>query len=409
MRLVAQVKLLTTPEQVDVLKRTLESANAAGEFVSRKAWQTKTFKQYDLHHLCYRDIRAKFGLSAQVAVRVIAKVTNAYKLDRRTKRTFKPTGSIAYDDRILSWRLSDSTVSIWTMEGRLRIPYACGERQRELLQARRGESDLSLFRGMFFLSATCEVEEPQPSDVEGALGVDLGVKNIAVDSDGEIHSASHINNVRHRHRRLRAKLQAQGTRSAKRKLKQLSGKERRFAKDTNHHISKQIVAKAKDTGRAIALEDLSGIRSRVTVRRRQRATLHSWAFYQLRSFVAYKAQRAGIPVVLVDPRNTSRTCPQCGCVDKRNRLSQSAFSCVSCGHSGHADHIAAENIRRAAVNQPNVARDDVKAVSHDAELRRSAVTSHLLRQVVVDLPEELLPASGRCPHLVEILDALRQT
>ena len=114
--------------------------------------------------------------------------------------------------------------------------------------------------------------------------------------------------VRLRHHRLRAKLQAKDTRSAKRKLKRLFGKERRFAKATNHCISKKLVAKAKDTNRAIALEDLSGIRARVTVRSKQRATWHSWAFFQLRSFVTYKALRVGVPVCLVDPRYTSRTC-----------------------------------------------------------------------------------------------------
>jgi IS605 OrfB family transposase len=330
-----------------------------------------------LHHKCYRAVREQFGLSAQVAVRTIAKVADAYKLDRKTKRTFKTTGSIAYDDRILSWRLHDQTVSIWTVNGRLRIPFVCGERQLELLQTRQGESDLVLYKGMFFLSATCEIDEPKPVDVEGTLGIDLGVVNIAVDSDGQVHSASHINNVRHRQRRLRAKLQAKGTRSAKRKLKRLSGKERRFAKDTNHCISKKLVAKAKDTNRAIALEDLGGIRERITVRRAQRATLHSWAFFQLRSFVTYKAKRAGVPVFLVDPRNTSRTCPVCGHIDKANRPSQSKFSCVVCGFAGLADHIAAINIgRRAAVNPPIVARDEAKAVL--TELRQSAVTSQPL-------------------------------
>lgn len=391
MKLIAQVKLLPTPEQSNALKQTIEQANAAGQFVSDFAWETKTFRQYDLHHACYKDIREKFDLSAQVAVRAIAKVADAYRLDRehgllRKHRTFKKTGSIAYDDRILSWRMQDSTVSIWAVNGRLRIPFVCGERQRELLQTRQGESDLGIYRGMFFLSATCEVEEPKPVDVEGALGVDLGVTNIAVDSDGEIHSASHINNVRHRHRRLRTKLQAKGTRSAKRKLKQLSGKERRFAKDVNHRISKQVVAKAKDTNRAIALEDLTGIRSRVTVRRRQRATLHSWSFHQLRGFVQYKAQRAGVLVFLVDPRNTSRTCPVCGCVDKANRPSQSIFSCTACGFAGFADHIAAVNIGRRAVaceskhvNLPNVAYDDAEGgASSRPQLRPSTVTSHPL-------------------------------
>ena len=385
MKLVAQVKLLPTPEQAGALRRTLEQASAACQWVSHTAWETKTFRQYDLHHRCYRLVRDQFGLSAQVAVRVIAKVAHAYKHDRKTKRTFKTTGSIAYDDRILSWRLQDQTVSIWTVNGRLRIPFVGGERQLELLQTRQGESDLGLSTGVFFLSATCEVDEPKPIETEGTLGVDTGVTNIAVDSDGQVHSASHINNARHRQCRLRAKLQAKGTRSAKRKLKRLSGKERRFAKDTNHCISKKLVAKAKDTHRAIALEDLQGIRERVTVRRSQRATLHSWAFYQLRAFVTYKAKRSGVPVILVDPRNTSRTCPACGHVDKANRPSQSKFSCVVCGFAGLADHIAAINIgRRAAVNPPIVARDEAKANSW-LELRQSAVTSHPLKRVVVDI------------------------
>ncbi len=378
MKLVAQVKLLPTPEQADALRRTLEQANTACQFVSNTAWETKTFRQYDLHHKCYRLVRDQFGLSAQIAVRAIAKVAHTYQLDRKTRHTFKPKGSIAYDDRILSWRMQDQTVSIWTVNGRLRIPFVCGERQSELLRTRQGESDLGLCKGMFFLSAACDVDEPKPVDVAGALGVDLGVANIAVDSDGQVHSACHINHVRHRQRRLRAKLQSKGTRSAKRKLRQLSGKERRFAKDTNHCISKKLVAKAKDTNRAIALEDLRGIRARVTVRRKQRATLHSWAFFQLRSFVTNKAKGAGVPVFLVDPRNTSRTCPACGHVDKANRPSQSRFSCVVCGFAGLADHIAAINIgRRAAVNPPIVARDEAKANSL-FELRQSAVTSHLL-------------------------------
>ena len=378
MKLNAQVKLLPTPEQAGALRHTLEQANAACRFVSDTAWETKTFRQYDLHHKCYQSVREQFGLSAQVTVRAIAKVADAYKLDRKTKRTFNTTGSVAYDDRILSWRSQDQTVSIWTVNGRLRIPFVCGERQLELLQTRQGESDLGLYKGIFFLSAACEVAEPKPLDIEGALGVDFGVVNIAVDSDGEVHKASQINNVRHCHRRLRAKLQSKGTRSAKRKLKRLSGKERRFAKDTNHCISKKLVAKAKDTNRAIALEDLEGIRERITVRRVQRAALHSWAFFQLRSIVTYKAKRVGVPVFLVDPRNTSRTCPACGHVDKANRLSQSKFSCVVCGFAGLADHIAAINIgRRAVVNPPIVARDEAKA-SLPLELRQSVVTSHLL-------------------------------
>ena len=236
------------------------------------------------------------------------------------------------------------------------------------------------FREHFFLSATCQIEEPEPIEGKGVLGIDLGVVNIAVDSDGTIYSGKTINHVRYRHRRLRSKLQKKGSRSAKRLLKKLSGKESRFAKDVNHTLSKQVVKLSQGTQRDIAIEDLNGIRERITARRDQKATLHSWSFYQLRAFLEYKARLAGINVIPVDPRNTSRTCPECGCVDKRNRPSQSVFSCLACGFSGFADHIAARNIASGAVvNPPNVARDEAKAIGMFAvpmELRLSAVTSH---------------------------------
>jgi len=223
------------------------------------------------------------------------------------------------------------------------------------------------------------VAEPTHQDVTDVLGIDLGIVNIATDSDGTVHSSSQVNDIRLRRGRLRTKLQRKGSRSAKRKLRKLSGREARFAKDVNHCLSKQIVVKAKDTARAIALEDLSGIRQRITVPRFQRAVLHRWSFFQLRSFLEYKARLAGVPVILVDPRNTSRTCPHCGCVDRRNRPSQSQFVCVSCGYAGHADTIAAVNIRgRAVANRPKVARVEAKAVellSITTGLRQSAATS----------------------------------
>jgi IS605 OrfB family transposase len=137
-------------------------------------------------------------------------------------------------------------------------------------------------------------------------------------------------------------------------LKRLSGKERRFANDVNHRISKRIVAKAQRTGRGLALEDLQGIRERVRLRKPQRATLHSWAFHDLGQKLRYKAERAGVPLVWVDPKNTSRQCPACGHTEKANRPTQALFRCVACGCSGPADYFAAVNIgRRAAVNQPN--------------------------------------------------------
>jgi len=364
MQLTAKVKLQPTDAQADSLKRTLETANAACDYISQAAWDTRTFGKFQVQKLVYGDVRATFSLTAQMVIRCISKVTDAYKLDKKTKRTFRPHGSIAYDLRILSWRLGKNEISIWTVDGRQAIPFVCRERDKELLSGERGESDLCLIRGEFYLLTSCEVDEPTPKDVEGFLGVDLGVANIAADSTGEIHQGNTIKSVRYRQHRLRKRLQSKGTQSARRRLRKLSGKERRFVTDVNHQISKRIVAKAERTGQGIALENLKGIRDRVRARKPQRATLHSWSFHQLRAFIEYKARLMGVPVVTVDPRNTSRTCPCCGHIDKANRPNQATFSCVDCDFSGLADHIAAMNIRgRAAVNPPNVPTAGLLAAS----------------------------------------------
>jgi IS605 OrfB family transposase len=358
MKLTAKVKLLPDTEQRAYLLETLERANAACDYISGLAWQAKVFSPFQLQKQVYADVRQRFDLSAQVVIRLLSKVSDAYKLDKQTKRQFRKHGAIAYDSRILNWRLPDNTVSIWLLGGRETIPFVTGEPQRFLLQYQHGESDLVYRKGKFYLYTTCDVPDEAPIDPEGWLGVDLGIVNIAVDSDGEIHSASAVNNVRFRHRRLRTKLQAKGTLGARRRLKKLAGKERRFASHTNHVISKHIVAKAQGTQRGIALEELTHIRMRITARKPRRATLSSWSFFQLRSFITYKAQRVGIPVVAVDPRNTSRTCPTCGHIDKANRPAQSVFSCTQCGLVGLPDYVAAIEIsRRGAVNHPYCSDD----------------------------------------------------
>ena len=201
MKLIAQLRLQPTPEQADALKRTLEAANAACNFISNVAWETRTFGKFALQRLCYEQVREQFALSAQMTIRALAKVGDAYKLDKRTRRTFRALASIAYDDRILSFALPKSKVSLWTLDGRQAIAFVCGERQRRLLATRQGESDLLYHRGEWYLLVTCEVEEADPLDVDDVLGVDFGVTNIATDSDGTIHSSRHLNHVRYRHRR----------------------------------------------------------------------------------------------------------------------------------------------------------------------------------------------------------------
>ena len=158
-----------------------------------------------------------------------------------------------------------------------------------------------------------------------------------------------------------ASLQAKKTSSARRLLKKRRRKEARFAADLNHQISKRIVAEAQRTGRGIAVEQLTGIRARVRLRKPQRAAVHSWAFAQLGACLAYKAKQAGVAFVEVDPAYTSQTCSTCGWVDKRNRRSQAEFECGRCGFVGHADHnaaivIAARGVKRwGEVMRPHAA------------------------------------------------------
>jgi len=117
-KLIAQLKLLPTPEQADALRRTLAAANDACNSISAVAWDTRTFGKFELQKLVYQDVRDAFHLSAQLAIRCIAKVADAYKLDRKVQRIFLPRGAIPYDDRILSYNLKGSQVSIWTLGGR---------------------------------------------------------------------------------------------------------------------------------------------------------------------------------------------------------------------------------------------------------------------------------------------------
>ena len=185
------------------------------------------------------------------------------------------------------------------------------------------------------------------------LGIDLGVVNIATTSEGQQFSGKQCTEIRKKQSTIKAKLQSVQTWNAKKHLKEISGRERRFKRDVNHCISKSIVALAKDTLSGIALENLTGIRERVTGYRELRASIGKWAFFEITSFIQYKAQILGVPVYFVDPRNTSKQCSKCGFIDKDNRKTQSEFFCLQCGHKENADVNAAKNIaQRAVVNQP---------------------------------------------------------
>ena len=360
-----KIRLYPSPEQIDQLLKTMARFNAACNVISEIAFKNKIFGKTMLQRRCYYQIRDEFKLSSQMVIRAIAKVCESYsgKKKRDKLHFFKPDGAIVYDDRILTVKSID-TVSILTLDGRISVPmFICEHHARILNNALRvrGQTDLGYIAGKFYLFLVAECADESETISEGFLGVDLGIAKIATTSDGKFYSGAKVKNIRRRYFRLRQRLQAKGTKSAKRKLKLRRRKESRFATDVNHCISKRLVEVAKGTHRAIVLEDLKGIRERAkkgtrkTVCKTMRQALSSWSFYQLRQFIEYKARVAGVLVIYVDPRNTSRTCSKCGQIDKKSRRDQEHFVCSACGHALNADINAALNIARrgAAVIQPN--------------------------------------------------------
>ena len=347
MKLVAAIKLLPSREQAAVLKATLVRCNEACTAIAAKGFAAGVFRQFDLHKLTYSETRADFGLTAQAAVRCISKVADAFKVNREVAPVFRANAAQPYDDRIFRF-CGDDTVSIWTLEGRMKIGFVAGQKQRDLLAFRKGEVDLCFVRGKWMLACTCDIPETEEFKAADWIGVDLGIVSIAATSDGKIYTGEAVERVRANFVKRRAGLQKRGTKAAKRRLVKLSRKQARFQKHTNHCISKDIVTYAERTGRGIAVEELTHIRARVTARRSGRNRLSNWSFGQLRAFLTYKAKRAGVPIVAVDPRYTSQGCSCCGTIDRRNRPSQAIFLCVSCGHEMPADLNAAINIATRA-------------------------------------------------------------
>jgi len=350
------LKLAPTEEQHQALLESMHTFNAAANYVASVAFAEKSANKFELQKLVYGELRTTYKLAAQLAIRCISKASEAYKRDKSIQPTFRPEGALVYDPRVMSFK-GLTHVSLLTLSGRVLIPFLIGSYQAARMGEISGQADLIYRTGTFYLAVTLDVPTPPLDELTDTLGVDLGIVNLATDSEGETFGGEAVERNRKRHQALRQRLQKRSTRSAKRHLKKLSGKEARFKRDTNHVISKRIVQKAKAHGQGIAIEELRHIRQRTesTVRRFQRSRHSSWSFGQLRSFLSYKAALRGVPLHLVDPRNTSRTCSECGYSAKENRKSQASFVCQRCGYTDNADRNAAKNISRAQVMEPTVA------------------------------------------------------
>lgn len=372
MKLTLKIKLLPTDEQANLLLDTMKEANTVCNAISDVAWEKKIFNNFKLHHATYHSYKATFQLSSQILVRCIAKVADSYKLDKKTKREFRPLGSIGYDSRIMTYKPND-IVSIWAIGGRLKIPFVC--HNRNYLPYIKGEADLVFKKGKFYLFQTIDVPEEDISDVEDFIGVDFGLTDLVVTSDGVKHSADWINQYREKIQKVRSSIQAKADtskrstrRNCRRLSKRLSGKERTTATILNHTISKSLVQTAKEQGKGIAIEDLTNIR--FTSKRRNkkfRTKLGRWNFGQLRSFLEYKSLLNGVQLVVVEPAYTSKTCSCCKHIGKRTNK---VFKCTNQNCEVDvldSDHNASLNIAslgRAYVNHAEKSNDMCCSIAH---------------------------------------------
>lgn len=360
-KITLQIQLLPDVETGKRLKETVERFNEAANWLAVEAHARRIANKIALQKLFYFELRAKFALPADTAIRCIAQVVETYKRDKKICPRFRPHAAVPFSmKKNISFKGADR-VSISTLNGRAIVPYIMGSYQRERFGLTKGQCDLVLRRDdKWFLLVTVDIPDGTPTPTNDFIGVDFGSTNILVDSDKTIHSSAKIEAKRIACFSLRKSI-GQKTRNSKRttrrschrKIIKIGNRESNYRKDVNHCIAKELVAKAKGTNRGIAIENLKGIRDRTLFRKQQRAKMSGWSFAQLRSFIEYKAKVAGVKVIVVDPRNTSRTCSECGHCEKGNRKSQSEFECLACGHKSLADFNAARNIRaKALVSAP---------------------------------------------------------
>jgi putative transposase len=312
--------------------------------------------QIAMQALIYNDVRALFGLSANLTIQAIRRVCANRKSARqkgKKVKSFEPS-SVSYDARIFAFREKDWTVSLTTIDGRERFSLNIGNYQRGLLKGAIPTSATLIKRqdGDYYIQIQLKSEPPIPGKPSNVIGVDFGRRDIAYTSTGDNYSGQAINKVRDHYAKLRQSIQqkaTKGTRSTRRRartlLKRLSSKERRFQSLVNHTISRRIVKQAVQTNSVIAIEDLTGIRERTNQQPRnktERRRSNSWAFYQLRTFLEYKALRYGAKIVVIPPQYTSKTCHKCLHIGIRT---DKKFACTNCGYKGDSDYNGANVIR----------------------------------------------------------------
>ena len=345
--MIRSLRLKLSVDNPDALIKTFRAYNRAFEVCATWGFQNKTSNKILNHHATYRNIRNEIP-KLPASLLQCARDCACESL-KSGKCKFIPVrkqfSAMRYNKQLVNINLLKGIATISSVLGRVKAQFKLPVFYKKYLSWKLKSSILQFKKqtNEFYLIVQVESNELPDLNETTLLGVDRGVNNIAVCSDGHFFGGSQVNNVRCKYRRLRAKLQSKGTKSAKRLLKKLSGKERRFMTDVNHCISKIIVNKPVTV---IVLEDLTGIRpnrKEKTSKGKQNFWLSNWSFFQLEQFIEYKSEELGKVMLKIDPVYTSQECSKCGEVNKNSRNGLK-YKCKSCGFELNSDLNAAINI-----------------------------------------------------------------
>jgi putative transposase len=310
-------------------------------------------KGVELHNSTYYQLKAVLiDLPTQLICAARVKAAEALKsafarlkANRKTSQPRSKLCPIRYDQRSYWVKWATNQTSLASVSGRQIIGFDVPDYAAKYAGYPVDSADLLYRKGRFWLHVVVTLPDPSYTTSGEVIGVDLGLNHPAVTSQRKFLGKRRWKGIDRRYFRLKRSLQSKGTKSARRHLRKLAGRLQRFRTDCDHVLSKQIVQSA-ESGATIVVENLSEIRSRVNQRGREnRRRLHSWSFAQLRAFLTYKAQEAGMRVVAIDPRYTSQTCSKCGFQSRSNRKTQALFLCGACNYQLNADLNAAYNIR----------------------------------------------------------------
>ena len=364
-----RLKLHPSDIQAVALEGTTKLFTGAYNLGIDIAWQTGITNHIKLHYAAFRSIRDAFpdlvcDLACEARKKAAETARSAKGYEKAGHKVSKPNSKRCpprFNHHTLKVDWGEKTVRMSTVSGRQMIAFSLPEYVKKFIHGKVTTTDLILKKSGWWLNVSVKLDAPICEPTSGAIGIDLGIVHPAVSDRAQFFGKRAWVAVDRRLFELRRKLEAAGTKSARKHLRKLSGRQRRFRLDCDHVVSKQIVATVEPGG-SIVIENLTGIRKpkkrkgALHQKKKLNKRMHNWSFAQLSSFIRYKAEDRGCTVVLVSPEHTSQTCSRCGFISQNNRPSRSVFSCGQCGYRLNADLNAAKNILakyRAAIGIPS--------------------------------------------------------